>query len=137
VSHRDVIPENILWGPNTTWLIDWEGAAWTNPFVELVSAAIDWSGYIEGRSDPLLFAALLAGYRAVAPFDPAQALRAIPVSSGSWLRWLAYNITRALGEASSAEDQQVGLEQTLSSLRAFGQVRAHQPEWRTWITGAT
>lgn len=137
VSHRDVVSENILWGRKTKWLIDWEGAAWTNPFVELVAAAIDWSGYIEGRSDPQIFAAVLAGYRAVAPFDAAQALRAVPVSSGSWLRWLAYNISRALGEASSAEDQQVGLGQTLSSLRALGQVRAHQPEWRNWIAGAT
>ena len=137
VSHRDVVPENILWGPKASWLIDWEGAAWTNPMVELISAAIDWSGYIEGRTDQRIFAAVLEGYLAITPFDAAQALRAVSVSSGSWLRWLAYNITRATGDASSDDDRAVGLGQIGSSLRALAQVRAHQPLWRKWIVDAT
>jgi Ser/Thr protein kinase RdoA (MazF antagonist) len=137
VSHRDVVPENILWGPKASWLIDWEAAAWTNRMVELVSVAIDWSGYIEGRTDQRIFAAVLEGYRAIAPFDAAQALRAVPVSSGSWLRWLAYNITRAAGEASSDDDRAVGLGQIGLSLRALAKVRAHRPLWQKWIVSGT
>lgn len=134
VSHRDLVPENVLWNAETAWLIDWESAAWTNPMVELVAAAIDWSGFIEGRSARATFDAVLEGYRTVAPFHPASAARALPVSAASWLRWLAYSVTRALGETASGDaDRAVGVDQTILCLEAVVKVPTHQPLWSEWI----
>ncbi len=128
VSHRDLVPQNVLWDAKDTWLIDWEGAAWTNPMVEPVSATIDWSGYMEGRTDQAIFEAVLDGYRAVAPFDAAKATQALPVSTASWLRWLAYSVSRASGESASGDEERaLGVSQTFASLSALAKIPAHQP----------
>ncbi len=137
VSHRDLVPENVIWDADGAWVIDWESAAWINPMVELVSAAIDWSGYIEGRSDRAIFDAVLDGYRAVAPLDAAEAALALPLSAASWLRWLAYNIGRALRESASDDhERSLGVSQTALSLRALSMLSRHQPLWRQWLASA-
>ena len=134
VSHRDLVAENVLWDATGASLIDWEAATWINPMVELVSAAIDWSGYIEGRSDRAIFEAVIHGYRDTAPYDAAKARQALPLSTASWLRWLAHNLSRAsgTGEIDDAE-QALGVSQTVASLRATAKVPVHQPLWRQWI----
>ena len=137
VSHRDLVAENVLWDATGASLIDWEAAAWINPMVELVSAAIDWSGYIEGRSDRAIFDAIVNGYREVAPFNAEKARQALPLSTGSWLRWLAYNLSRASGTGKVDDvEQALGVRQTVASLSATAKVPVHQPLWRQWLADA-
>jgi len=133
VSHRDVVPENVLWDGTIPTLIDWESSAWTSPMAELVAAAIDWSGFIEGRSTADIFVAVLDGYRAVLPFVPAEALRALPASIASWLPWLDYSIRRALGEGADPEERALGAAQAESVLRAVERVPFHVQKWQDWI----
>jgi Ser/Thr protein kinase RdoA (MazF antagonist) len=134
VSHRDVVPENVLWNGEAPTLIDWESSAWTSPMAELVAAAIDWSGFIEGRSACDVFLAVLDGYRTVLSFAPADALGALPASAASWLPWLDYSIRRALSVGADLEERALGAAQASSVLRALESMPNHLPQWEAWIT---
>jgi Ser/Thr protein kinase RdoA (MazF antagonist) len=133
VSHRDVVPENVLWDGDTPTLVDWESSAWTSPVAELVAAAIDWSGFIEGRSASEIFLAVLDGYREHLSFATADVLTALPASAASWLSWLDYSIRRALGEAADPEEHALGATQATLVLRAIERIPRHLPMWQTWI----
>ena len=135
LTHRDLDPKNVLWDDGSGWLIDWEGAAWVNPTIEIVSAAIDWSGYADARSDHRLFSAVLRGYRSVTPLNLGVAAQALPLCTGPGsLRWLAFNIRRALGDASfSDDDRATGIAETLAWLRALERLNTLRGQWRMWL----
>ena len=133
MSHRDVDQTNVLWRDGEAWLIDWEGAAWTNPMVELAGAAIAWSGFSDGRSDEAIFRAILDGYQETARLSVDDAVAALAAAVGGSLEWQEFSLRRALGEAFSEEDRAVGRAQTVSNLDALSKVAQHSPRWREWI----
>jgi len=133
VSHRDVDHTNVLWRDGAAWLIDWEGTAWTNPMVELAGAAIAWSGFSDGRSDEAIFRAVLDGYQEAARLSVEDAIAALAAAIGGSLDWQEFSVRRALGEAFTEEDREVGIAQTVSNLNALSKVAQHGPKWREWL----
>lgn len=51
ICHKDLKPSNVLWKNNLPYLIDWEtGGVW-NIYREMISVAIDWSGFLDFKFD--------------------------------------------------------------------------------------
>ncbi len=132
IGHRDLDLKNVLWDDRGPWLIDWDSAGRVHPLVELVTAAIDWSGFAGARTDRDLFVAVLDGYREHRPFGPDEAARALPAAD-VYLRWLEFNIRRALGEAASPIDRAIGVAETVATLENLRAAYEHRPRWREWI----
>ena len=62
ISHRDITPDNLLWGAEGYYLIDWELAGWIDPQVELLAVALDFSLQSRHEIDQEKFTAVLQGY---------------------------------------------------------------------------
>ena len=63
VSHGDLDQKNVLWQDDETpYLIDWESAGLVNPVLEVIGAALSWSGQTIGPPEQAVFTALLREY---------------------------------------------------------------------------
>ena len=89
VSHRDLDQKNVLWPRrDAPAIVDWEGVGLVRPAVEVMCAALDWSGQKVGPPDKATFMALLTGYREQRPLSADECRLALKVLLGAtgWLR---------------------------------------------------
>ncbi len=123
VSHCDVCQSNVIWrDAHTPALIDWESAGLINPSLELVKAALDWSGISVGEPEEASFKALLAGYRGAGGPMPASAHDALAGTLGHWLAWLEFNMQRSLGTTAPPEEQALGVNETTRALATLQRI---------------
>jgi len=98
LTHGDAGLHNVLWDDGRLALLDWEWAGWADPLRDL--AWLAWTLRFRGLP-AALWAALLDGYRAVAPSPPADAAALSALALGqiadilrrasgapSWEEWL-------------------------------------------------
>lgn len=136
VSHRDVDQKNVLWRDAThPVLLDWEAAGLINPTLELLSAALAWSGQMQGAPDEASFHALLDGYFAAGGTLHAASSTALHGVMGTWLGWLLFNMRRSLGETTrNAEEQATGASEAFTTLTILRALALHGDTWAGWLT---
>ena len=94
-SHRDLNPHNIIWlNDITPKIIDWEWSGLVNPNMEVLSAALEWSGLLINQFDELTYKAFLQGYYEAGAKINVDPLDALHNSLGKWLDWLSFNIEK-------------------------------------------
>lgn len=135
VSHTHCDPSNVIWSdPATPWLIDWEAAGLINPTMELVGAALTWSGLLAGQAGEERFSALLAAYCSAGGKIEGSGQRAIQAYMGTWLGWLLFNMRRSLGESVTNEDEQlIGIRETTNTLTILRTLATHAASWAALV----
>lgn len=134
VSHRDLDPKNVMWNNDIPWIIDWEAAGYTNPYMELSEALFYWTAGINGQLKKNLFMALLTAYRKYIDTRDADWNMVTEAGYLGMLGWLEYNIKRALGlEASSGEERKLGEGQVLGALEALQQYTDQIQKMKSWM----
>ena len=135
VSHRDLGQKNVIWrDEHTPWLIDWEAAGLTNPTMELVSVALDWSGLATGVLREDTFASVMESY-----VDDGGTVRDVGVDAlygvmGIWLGWLLFNMRRSLGESiMDEEERQLGIQEVPLALARLRTLAHYAEQWASWI----
>lgn len=132
VSHRDVNQKNVLWQDIQTFaILDWESAGLINPTMELVGAALSWSGLVRGMPDEASFNALLEGYIASGGIIRDTGLTAIHGVLGNWLYWLHFNMSRSFADAE--QERQVSQSETLQTLTLLYALANHAETWASWV----
>ncbi len=134
VSHGDLDQKNVLWqDDHTPWLIDWESVGLVNPALEVIGAALSWSGQMVGPPEQTIFMALLEGYRRNSDLPHDMGRAALQGCIGNWLHWLEPNMKRSLpGSGADLDGREAGIRevrQTLSLLRALA---ANIDAWAAW-----
>ncbi len=115
ISHRDLYSQNVIWQEARAVIIDWEGAGWIHPQIEIFNLAINWSGFVSGNFDQAIFENIISTYQAAANTHFALRAPVIYASFGSWLGWLQYNILRLVQDQPAI--QTVALNEIHSCLR--------------------
>jgi thiamine kinase-like enzyme len=136
VSHRDIDPKNVLWDEHgEPCVIDWEGAGWVSPSVELCEVALNWSGQRIGPPKRDVFEAVLAGYHTARPASGVPLRDALACCLGGWLAWLHYNAMRSLGDTGAGDDERaLGTREATSTLETLRSLAEGIPTWSSWTS---
>ena len=135
ISHRDLDQKNVLWrDPNTPVVIDWEAAGLTNPTMDVVGAALSWSGQNVQPPREESFHALLEGYVMAGGVIHDQGIVALHGVIGNWLGWLLFNMHRSLGESVNSEEERLlGVRETTRTLSTLRALATNAETWAQWI----
>ncbi|GAC1357815.1 MAG: aminoglycoside phosphotransferase family protein [Ktedonobacteraceae bacterium] len=135
VSHRDLDQKNVLWrNAVSPVVIDWEAAGLTNPTMDVVGAALSWSGQNVQPPREESFHALLEGYVTAGGIIHDPGIIALHGVIGTWLGWLLFNMHRSLGESvNSEEERQVGVRETTRTLSTLRALAANAEMWAKWV----
>jgi len=134
-SHRDLNPKNVVWQDGRLpHIIDWEAAGSTNPIMELLDAALSWSGIDTGLVNKEIFMTMIGSYQTTGGTELTQVKEAFYGRMGSMLEWLEYNMRRSLRKDIFGEsEQQLGNEQVLLTLSSLKEMSDHIEVWMEWI----
>ncbi len=135
VSHRDLDQKNVLWRDATSpVVIDWEAAGLTNPTMDVVGAALSWSGQSVQPPQEDSFHALLEGYVSEGGVIHDPGIVAMYGVIGNWLGWLLFNMHRSLGESVNTEDERLlGIRETTSTLSTLRALATNAEKWAHWV----
>ena len=134
ISHRDLDAKNVMWNEDNPIIIDWESAGYTNPMQELTETAIYWSENEIGTIDKERFFAFIAGYKK--RYGKLQANWTMVLENGflGKLGWLEYSLKRSLWiECTEAEEQQLGTEQVIATIKAIRGYADMIPKLEKWL----
>ncbi len=135
ISQRDLDQKNVIWQTSTApKIIDWEAAGLINPTMELVGAALSWSGFAVGPPGKEIFMALINAYIGAGGTIQNTGLDALHGLLGTWLGWLLFNMRRSLGESITSEDErQLGIRETVNTLAILRSLSMHTEIWAGWL----
>lgn len=117
VCHNDLDSKNVLWINDEFKIIDLECLGYSNPYLELFTLALCWSGYESCNVNFELFKTFMDSY-----FENSKLSRDINweilyCANNDRLGWLEYNIKRALMlETDSEEEQQLGINEVRKTI---------------------
>ncbi len=117
VCHNDLDSKNVLWINDEFKIIDLECLGYSNPYLELFTLALCWSGYESCNIDFELFNTFMDSY-----FENSKLSRDINweilyYANNDRLKWLEYNIRRSLMlETDSEEEQQLGINEVRETI---------------------
>lgn len=135
ISHRDLDQKNVIWRNATSpVMIDWEAAGLTNPTLDVVSAALYWSGQNVQPPREESFHVLLEGYITAGGSIHNPGIVALHGVLGNWLAWLLFNMHRSLGESvNSEEERQLGVRETTRTLSTLRALATNAEAWAQWV----
>ncbi len=135
VSHRDLDQKNVLWRDTASpVVIDWEAAGLTNPTMDVVGAALAWSGQSVQPPQEDSFHALLEGYVSEGGVIHGSGIVAMYGVIGNWLGWLLFNMHRSLGESVNTEEERLlGIRETTSTLSTLRALASNAEKWARWV----
>lgn len=137
VSHRDLDQKNVLWSRrDTPAIVDWEGVGLVRPAVEVLSAALDWSGQKITEPDQYSFVALLMAYRATRPLEPTDCVLALKVLRGA-TGWLRSNIRRAIDTDRTPQDRAMRAREIVKYAQSLRSLASHLDVWAKWCDETT
>ena len=135
ISHRDLDQKNVIWcDAASPVVIDWEAAGLTNPTMDVVGAALYWSGQTVQPPREESFHALLEGYVATGGVIHDPGIVAVHGVIGNWLGWLLFNMHRSLGESVNSEEERLlGVRETTRTLSTLRALATNAEIWAKWV----
>lgn len=112
ICHNDLDSKNVLWIGDEFKIIDLECLCYSNPYLELLTLALCWSGYEENNLNIELFKAFIEEYKKNTKLDMNIDWESIYYLNNDRLSWLEFNIKRSLMiECDSKEEQELGIKE--------------------------
>lgn len=125
ISHRDLDPKNTIWDNGMPILIDWEAAGPVNSNLELLDVALYWS---KGGLNKKYFKEIIKVYSNEIDVDLNDLKQALYCILDGKLKWLEYNLKRAMNiECSDEEERKLGSKEVESTLRSIKSYVEHLP----------
>ena len=117
VCHNDLDRKNVLWIEDNYKIIDLECLGYSNPYLELFTLALCWSGYESCNINFDLFKTFMDTYFKYSKLSRDINWEVLYYANNGRLEWLEYNIKRALMlEADSEEEQQLGINEVRETI---------------------
>ncbi len=135
ISHRDLDQKNVIWRDAASpVVIDWEAAGLTNPTMDVVGAALYWSGQNVQPPREESFHSLLEGYVTAGGVIHDPGIVAVHGVIGNWLGWLLFNMHRSLGESVNSEEERLlGVHETTHTLSTLRALATNAEIWAQWV----
>ena len=117
VCHNDLDSKNVLWIEDNYKIIDLECLGYSNPYLELFTLALCWSGYESCNINFELFKTFMNSYFKYSKLSRNINWEVLYYANNGRLEWLEYNIKRALMlETDSKEEQQLGINEVSETI---------------------
>ena len=117
VCHNDLDSKNVLWIGDEFKIIDLECLGYSNPYLELFTLALCWSGYESCNINFELLKSFVDSYFENSKLSRSINWEVLYYANNGRLEWLEYNIKRALMlETDSEEEQQLGINEVKETL---------------------
>ena len=118
ICHNDLDSKNVLWIGDEFKIIDLECLCYSNPYLELLTLALCWSGYEENSLNVELFKTFIDTYKKNTKLDMNIDWESIYYLNNDRLSWLEFNIKRSLMiECNSKEEQELGIEEVQKTIK--------------------
>ena len=117
ICHNDLDSKNVLWIKDDFKIIDLECLGYSNPYLELFTLALCWSGYESCNINFVLFKTFIDSYFENSKLDRNINWEVLYYANNGRLEWLEYNIKRSLMlETDSEEEQQLGINEVKETI---------------------
>lgn len=117
VCHNDLDSKNVLWIKDNYKIIDLECLGYSNPYLELFTLALCWSGYETCNINFDLFNTFINSYFKHSKLSRDIDWKVLYYANNGRLEWLEYNIKRALMlETDSEEEQELGINEVKETI---------------------
>lgn len=117
VCHNDLDSKNILWINDEFKIIDLECLDYSNPYLELFTLALCWSGYESCNINYDLLKTFVNSYFENSKLSKDIDWNVLYYANNGRLEWLEYNIKRSLMlETSSEEEQLLGINEVKETI---------------------
>lgn len=117
ICHNDLDSKNVMWLGEDFKIIDLECLDYSNPYSELFSLALSWSGFEECNTNYLLFKTFFEVYFSNSKLKSDIDWEAVYYCNDGMLDWLEYNIKRSLMiECDTEEEQKLGINEVKKTI---------------------
>ena len=132
IVDEDMDPKNVMWDDGKPYVIDLECLDYGNPASSVLQLALQWSGITTMTLDYEKVKAFFEGYRE----SGTSAFRAYKDIFGvayTWIEWLEFNISRALGECLDEEDRKMGISEVRNTIARIRYIYEREDEIKRQI----
>ena len=125
ITDDDMDPKNVMWDGGKPVVIDLECLDYGNPVSGALQLSLQWSGITTCTLDPGKITAFFEGY--LEAYDNGfRDYGSVFGLAYTWIEWLEYNITRALGRCQDAGEQETGISEVRNTVNRIRYIREQE-----------
>lgn len=115
ITDEDMDPKNVMWQDENPFVIDLECLDFGNPVSHVLQLSLQWSGITTCNLDLDKQKAFFDGYLEAYDNGFRDYDKVFGVAY-TWVEWLEYNISRALGHCQDKKEQEMGLSEVKNTI---------------------
>lgn len=122
ITDEDMDPKNVMWDDGKPVVIDLECLDYGNPVSGVLQLSLQWAGITTCTLEPEKISAFFDGY--LTAYDSGfREYGSVLGLAYTWIEWLEYNITRALGQCQDAKEQDMGIAEVQNTVNRIRYIR--------------
>ena len=132
ITNEDMDPKNVMWDEGKPVMIDLECLDYGNPVSHVLQLSLQWSGITTCALDLAKTKAFFDGY--LETWDNGfRNYGSVLGLAYTWIEWLEYNITRALGQCQDEEEQAMGVSEVRNTINRIRYIREKEDQIRNLL----
>ena len=132
ITNEDMDPKNVMWDEGKPVMIDLECLDYGNPVSHVLQLSLQWSGITTCTLDLANTKAFFDGY--LETWDNGfRNYGSVVGLAYTWIEWLEYNITRALGQCQDEEEQAMGVSEVRNTINRIRYIREKEDQIRNLL----
>ena len=129
ITDEDMDPKNVMWNDGKPMVIDLECLDYGNPVSNALQLSLQWAGITTCMLDTEKMEAFFEGYLEV--YDNGfRDYGSVLGLAYTWIEWLEYNITRALGKCQDENERQMGITEAWNTVNRIRYIRESEDRIR-------
>ena len=125
ITDDDMDPKNVMWEGGKPVVIDLECLDYGNPVSGALQLSLQWAGITTCTLDSGKITAFFEGY--LEAYDNGfRDYGSVFGLAYTWIEWLEYNITRALGQCQDAGEQETGISEVRNTINRIRYIREQE-----------
>ena len=132
ITNEDMDPKNVMWDEGKPVMIDLECLDYGNPVSHVLQLSLQWSGITTCTLDLAKTKAFFDGY--LETWDNGfRNYGSVVGLAYTWIEWMEYNITRALGQCQDEEEQAMGVSEVRNTINRIRYIREKEDQIRNLL----
>ena len=122
ITDEDMDPKNVMWHDGKPVVIDLECLDYGNPVSSALQLSLQWAGITTCTLDMKKLEAFFEGY--LEAYDNGfRDYGSVLGLAYTWIEWLEYNITRALGKCQDESEREMGITEVRNTVNRIRYIR--------------
>ena len=132
ITNEDMDPKNVMWDEGKPVMIDLECLDYGNPVSHVLQLSLQWAGITTCTLELDKVKAFFDGY--LETWDNGfRDYAGVLGLAYTWIEWLEYNITRALGKCQDEDEQAMGVSEVRNTINRIRYIREKEDQIRNLL----